>query len=399
MNTKQKTTLLLATTLIASFAAAESALKPLNDKGYGTFSGRIQSLSMYRDFEGRAAGVNGANSTLGFILGYTSPEFAGFDAGLAYNYAGEWFENNASTLMANNEIHLLNEGWVRYNFSALNLTNTTVLAGRKINNGEVFRADDFRQKSRSIETIQIASTDHPDHQYTVGHAIRMSSWIQAGDKWDFNDFGDVFGAGDDTDGVTWGEVVNNRIQGLEVALFDAYAWDVANLIGTRIKWDMAEKSALLGYYRHENEVGKADNRNSEAFGLSFQQKVGKVTLEPGFFSVHGSNLRFQETTTGINHALGASMMIYGGQFNGGADTAYFKAVSKIGKTTLYGLYNYTWQSKSAFNFDGQELNLVVKQQITDNFSIAAKGGIGYRDIKNGGNTTATDARLFLTYAF
>jgi len=396
MNTTRNTTFLLASAMVASFAAAESVLKPLNEKGYGTISGRIQSLSMYRDYADDGRG-NGANSTLGFVLGYTSPEFAGFDAGLAYNYAGEWFENNNSDLLFNNEIHLLNEGWVRYNFGVLDLTNTTVLAGRKINNGEVFRADDFRQKARSIETVQFDSTDLAEHRFTVGHAIRMSSWIQVGDRWEFNDFGDVFGAGYDTDGVTWGEAVSTKIQGLEVALFDAYAWDVANLIGTRAKWDVAEKSALIGYYRHENDIGKAASRTSDAFGLSFQQKVGKVSLEPGIFSVHGSNLRFQETTTGINHALGASMMIYAKQFNGGADTAYFKAVAKLGKTTLYGLYNYTWQSKSAF--DGQELNLVVKQQIIDNLSVAVKGGVGYLDMKAGGNTTATDIRLFLTYAF
>ena len=54
----------------------------------GTVSGRIQSLSMYRDFDSKG-GLNGANSTIGIVLGYTTPEFAGFDAGLAYNYAGE----------------------------------------------------------------------------------------------------------------------------------------------------------------------------------------------------------------------------------------------------------------------------------------------------------------------
>ena len=396
----KKTTLILAAAMVASLASAESVLKPFNDKGYGTFSGRVQSLSMYRDYSDNGLG-NGANSTLGFVLGYTSPEFAGFDAGLAYNFAGELFENNNSGLLANDDIHILNEGWVRAQLGTL--TNTTALIGRKINNGEIFRADDFRQKARSIETIQSTSTDHPDHRYTVGHAIRMSNWIQRRDRWDFNDFGDVFSepgnpVGYDTDGVTWAEAVVSRVQGLEIALFDAYAWDVANLIGTRAKWDIAEKSALLGYYRHENDVGKAASRNSDAFGLSFQQKVGDITLEPGFFSVHGSTLRFHEATTGINHALGSSMMIYSGQFNGGADTAYLKAVTKLGKTTLYGLYNYTWQSNGLFD-KGQELNLVVKQQILDNLSVAVKGGIGYRDMKNGGNTTATDARLFLTYTF
>ena len=63
----KKTTLILTSAICASFASAESVLKPLNDKGYGTVSGRIQSLTMYRDFESAAggAGANGANSTIG----------------------------------------------------------------------------------------------------------------------------------------------------------------------------------------------------------------------------------------------------------------------------------------------------------------------------------------------
>jgi hypothetical protein len=394
----KKTAIILISALTASLVSAESIMKPINDKGYGTISGRVQSLSMYRDFENNASGVNGANSTLGIIFGYTSPELAGFDAGLAYNYAGEIYQNNNSPLMANEEIHLLNEGWLRFNFGAMNLTNTSVLAGRKINNGEVFRADDFRQKSRAIETVQLDTKDLSNTTLTVGHAIRMSNWIQVGDRWDFNDFGDVFGRNyNDSDGVTWGELVNTCVQGLEVALFDAYAWDVANLVGTRVKYETCETASLIGYYRHEGEVGNAVEQNSDAFGLSLQQKVGTVTIEPGYFGVRGNNLLFEETTTGINHALGSSLMIYAQQFAGGSDTAYLKATTKIGKTTLYGLYNYTWQDK--MTFDGQELNLVVKQQLTDNLSVAVKGGFGYRDNKTVANTTATDARLFVTYAF
>ena len=377
--------------------SAESVLKPFNDLGYGTISGRIQSLSMYRDYADNGLG-NGANSSLGIVLGYTTPEFAGFDGGLAYNYAGEWFENNNTPLLANDSIHILNEAWVRYNFQALSaLTNTTLLAGRKINNAEIFRSNDFRQKARSIETVQLDSSYLNKSQITLGHAFRMSNWIQVGDRWEFNNFGDVFGVNYDSDGVTWGEALFQQIEGLEVALFDAYAWDVSNLTGVRAKWSMAEKTALLGYYRHEMSVGKAADQGSHAFGFSLQQTWGAVTLEPGFFSVHGANLRFQELTTGINHALGNLMMVYSQPFNGGADTAYFKAKAKIKKTAFTALYCYTWQDDSPF--DGQELNLILSQQITENFSVALKGGLGYRQMDSASNATATDARLFLTYRF
>jgi hypothetical protein len=404
-----KTTLLILTaSIIAPITFGGSIADPINEKGYGTISGRIQSLTLYRDFE--SIGKNGANSTLGAIVNYTSPQFAGFDAGIGYNYAGEVYDHNASAILANDDINILNEGWVRLNFEALNFSNTTVVAGRKINNGEVFRADDFRQKSRSIEAVQLETKDIPNTRALVGHAIRMSNWIQAGDKWEFNNFGDVFTLPArfnavvpyDTDGVTWGEMVNTSVDKLEVALFDAYAWDVANLIGTRVFLDVAENSSLHGYYRNEASVGKMAARNSNAYGLSLQQKVGSVTIEPGYFGIRGDDLLFQELTTGINHPLGASMEICSCQFAGESDTAYIKAVTKLEstKTVLYALYNFTWHDHSNRPFNGQELNVVVKQPVAENLTIALKHGTGLRDGKNGtADTTDTDTRLFITYTF
>jgi len=386
------------TALAATFVSAESIMQPVNDMGYGTFSGRLQTLSMYRDFEGVG---NGFNTTLGFVLEYTTPELAGFDGGLAYNYAFELHENNNTDLLANDDINILNEGWVRYNFGAMNLTNTALLVGRKINHGEVFRTDDYRQKARSIETVQIQSKDLENATITIGHAVKLSNWIDAGDNWKFNDFGEVFGMGYDTDGVTWGETVCNRIYGVELAFFDAYAWDIANLAGVRAKLEMAENSSVNVYYRHENDVGRAVDRSSDAYGISVQQKVGGATIEPGYFGVSGDALLFQETTTGINHPLGATMMIYASQFNGGADTVYLKATTKNGQTTLYGLYNYTWHDHTKTAYDGQEVNVVVKQAITDDFFVCIKGGVGHRNMADtiSDNTTATDARMFVTYTF
>ena len=385
----------LCVVLIALSSAAESILKPLNDKGYGTVSGRLQSLTMYRDFEGKG---DGANSTVGIVLGYVSPTWAGFDFGGAYNYAGEIYSDDMTDLLANDPIHLLNEGWLRYRFEGLGLDDTSVQGGRKISNGEVFRADDFRQKARSLELIQVESKDIPDGRVTLGHAFELSDWISVGDRWEFRDFGEVFGEDEDTDGVTWIEGGYAGLGELDVALFDAYAWDVSNLIGTRIAWAPAGQAwGLTGYLRREQEVGRAERQRSTAYGVAWQQKIGKVSLEPGYFGVDGDDLRFQETTTGINHPLGSSMMIYPAMFAGGADSAYLKAVTRIQSTTLYLLYCYTWQSER--DFDGQEVDVVVKQQIADSFSVAVKGGYGLRDLDEGSDTTALDLRLFLTYAY
>ena len=46
---------------------------------------------------------------------------------------------------------------------------------------------------------------------------------------------------------------------------------MTKLIGTRVKWDLSRNSALVGYYRHENHIGKASTRNMDVYGLSLQQ--------------------------------------------------------------------------------------------------------------------------------
>lgn len=59
----------------------------------------------------------------------------------------------------------------------------------------------------------------------------------------------------DPDGVIWGEVVNNSVENLKIAIFDADAWDVANLTETRVQGDFVEDSAVIGYYRNERDTG------------------------------------------------------------------------------------------------------------------------------------------------
>jgi hypothetical protein len=358
---------------------------------------------MYRDFDD---GNNNHSTTLAIKLDYLSPEKEGWSIGASYIGAGvlDSMDDDESDpggrLLGNGRVNIINEAYLNYNMAALGLTNSAATVGRIVNNGEVFRADDFRQKPRAIEAIQFETRDLHSTRLQVGHAWEMSNWIDADPLWKFENFDDY-----GTDGITWGELVNNCIDGLEIAVFDAYAQDIANLIGTRARYSLSDETALLGYYRWERDVGDNSGHDANVFGLSLEQKVGGLKLEGGYFGVHGDDLIFQETTIGINHALGASMMIYARQFNGGADTFYAKAVTKIEqtRTTLYALYNYTRLDKDKNNLrQAQELNLVIKQPVPkiDNLTVSFKGGIGTRDGVNGvSDTTATDARLFVTYAF
>ncbi len=382
-----------------SCAASDSLFKPVNDLGYGTWAARVQALSMYRDFENNTPG-NAYATTLGLRLGYTTPELAGFSAGAVWDYVepvdASDSSNNGKTLISNGRVNLLTEGWIQCRLERLGLTNTLIKAGRQVINGEVFRADEFRQKPRSLEAVTLTTKDIPHTAVTVGHAWRLSNWIDDAERWKFNDLSEVLGSTYSTRGVTWAEAVNTSITNLEIAVYDAYAHDIANIAGSRAKYTLTDTTALNGYYRHESDAGKGAERSTDMFGASVEQKLGGVTLEPGFFSVHGDNLLFQELTTGINHPLGASMMLYSGMFNGGADTYYLKAAAKIGKTALYALYNYTINDVTPY--DGQELNGVVKQPIGDRLSVSLKVGAGYRDSNNAADDTfATDTRLFVTY--
>lgn len=397
--------ILLAAAMIASNAlAAESLLQPVNDLGAGTWAVRLQALSMYRDFENNTPGHAYA-TTLGLQLGYESPEWQGLRLGAVYSYvepvdAGDT-SDNGRTLLSNGRVNLLNEAWLKYRMEACGLADTWLKAGRQVVAGEVFRADEFRQKPRSLEAVALTTKDIPHTALTAGHAWKLSNWMDNKNDWRFNDFGeDVFKTGYSTDGISWGETVFTGIAHLELAVFEAYAYDVANLAGGRAKYTVQEGTALNGLYRYENDVGRGVDHEATLFGASVEQKLGGVTLEPGVFIVQGDNLLFQETTVGINHPLGSSMMIYPGMFNGDSDTAYLKGATTLGKTSLYLLYSYTWQDHDLTPYDGQELDAVVKQMFGAHLAVALKVGVGYRDRKDGADDTfASDTRLFVTYTF
>ncbi len=409
----KKFALILTASVSASLAFAGSIIDQFNEMDKGTLSGRLQTLSMYRDYDD---GSNNHSTTLGLQLNYLSPTKEGWTVGATYSGAGvlDAMDDNEGNLgdrlLANGRVNVLNEGYLNYNLEGLGYSNTTVTVGRRTNNGEVFRADDFRQKTRSLESIVFETADIHKTRLLVGHAWRESNqWSTDShasiSSWRFQDFGEVFNADYNTDGITWGEMVNNCVDDLEIALFDAYAYDIANLVGVRAKWNITDDTALLGYYRNESDIGKAASRHSDVYGLSVAQKLGDVKTEAGYLGVRGNNLRFDEVNTGFNHALGSSLMIYSGQFSGSTDTFYAKAITKLEKTKtiLYGLYHYTLHDEAKSDLrQAQELNVVVKQPCPkfDNLTVCFKGGIGTRDgVNNTSDTTATDARLVVTYTF
>lgn len=380
-----------AISIIPSHANPEPEIPSPVQARYGTISGQLQSITMHRDYRDLGAS-RGSNSSLGLKFNYRSPAWGPLEIGLTHDWVAEPWRDGHSALNCNEDFHLLSEAWLRARLTdGLHLTG-----GRQVINGEVFRADPFRQKSRALEALVIHSEGLPNLSLSAGHAIRLSNWIQDRDRAQFNDFGDVFGAGEDTDGVSWIEGVYDGWDDWEVALFNAHAHGVTNLTGGRFRWQYATDQALLGYARHEHDTGRGGG-DAEAFGLSFEQRLQALTLECGSFSVRGNNLAFQEVSTGLNHALGSLMLICDNPYAGGADSAYLKAVYPRDSTVFYGLYAYTHHQDLPYN--GHELNLVIKQKLDDALSVAVKFGIGLRDQDLGDDILLTDSRLFITQLF
>lgn len=356
----------------------------------GTWSGRLQSITMHRDYDdiGRSSG---SNSSLGLHLHYLSPEWGALQAGLAYDGVIEPFRHGPE-INCNGDLQLLTEAWLEGRLRE----DWRLRLGRQVVNGEVFREDLFRQKSRAIEALQLRVDGVEGWEFSAGHAIRLSNWNHGFDRGEFNNFRDVFGTAEDNLGVSWIEGRHRDPGGGEVAVFGAHAHEVAQLAGVRARGPWRQGRALHAFYRHEEDDGSG-GRGADAFGLGLEQRWGPATLEGGTFSVRGRKLLFQELTTGLNHPLGSLMLLCESPFDGGADSVYLKALCPLDAWLFYGLYSYTCHED--LPYDGHELNLVVRRELGEHLSVALKFGYGLRHPDQGANQHLSDSRLFVTWSF
>jgi hypothetical protein len=375
---------------------------------YGTLQGRIQTLSMWRDYD-QSEPKSAYSHSMGLQLDYTSPEFAGLQTVLSYSGVGVLdaqdigAEDPGASRVLNGRVNVLNEAYLQYRFAALGAGNTKVAIGRQAQNGEVFRYVEARQKKRSLEGVFFHTGDIPKVMLSAGHAWRISNIYGTENArlgTEFDDIPVVLNADEEnTDGISWIETTFKGIPNLELALYNAVAWDIANLFGSRIKASLTESTAIEASYRNETDSGNGTDHNADVYSLALICKLGDTQLEGGYFGVKGDSLLFEENTTGINHPLGYSLIIATSQFAGGADTAYLKAVTKVHKTTLYCLLNSTWHDKLPDIDNAQEINIVIKQPLTDSLTASLKGGIAQIQKESNPDEQRTDARVFLTYNF
>ena len=312
---------------------------------------------------------SGTNTAVGLQLCFDGPELGPLSGGLVFDAVEEIHRNGQSTINLNDDVHILTEAWIDADITE----NWKLRLGRQASHGEVFREDVYRHKSRSLEALVLGYDDGEGLSVSAGHAIRLSNWLQFRNFAEFNDFGAVFGDPLlETDGLTWLEGTHSGWEDWEVAMFGACA---------RFRWQWGNEAGLSGFYRHEkgdwNSLG-----NSEAFGLAVDGQIGSVDLELGTFSVRGRPLLFQTPTTGLNHPLGALMLICESPFDGGADTAYLKAMCRLESTKFYGLYAFTRHRD--LPFEGHEINLVISHDLNEQWNISLKLGYGLRHPDSGG---------------
>jgi hypothetical protein len=401
--------------LLALFfiAHGEQELK-LGEVLLGNLSGHAQVLSMHRNYEGKG---NGASTTLGGVLNFESVSKYNLSLGLSYVHVevlghsgGRYGSRQGENLLYNGKVNLFNETYLNY---VCPKSSSSLKIGRQVVNGEIFRANPFRQKKRSLEAAVINLRNFELFNFTLGHAQRISNvWDHRDHPWLTWKFKDVsFGSlgkrgvnfNYDTNGFHWLEGVFNNNQH-EFAFYYGRSSEIADTRGLRSQLNLGKDFSLLGYFRSEESI---DNLEIDApydammYGISLAKKYGLYSLETGFLGVSGDGLLFEELNTGIKHSLGSSLMIYPGTFNGGAKNAYLKLVIKKPNQRLYYfLYNHTWHSKTKSTIDtAQEIDFVFKHPWNTQFSFNLKGGYGLRKMMSGQSTDAIDLRFFLKHTF
>jgi len=430
---------LSATSLFANFD-----LK-LGETNFGKAAGKVQTLTMQRDFSvDNNVGAGNSHSTTGALtLEYWSPELAdtGLTLKLQYVHA-EVLESGGGLMDANKDageaLHnsafsILNEAYIEWNLKALGLEKTTIRIGRQIIDLDFVSKYNIRQKSNAIQGIVLTTGDlHEDISLTLAHITKYSSWSSRKDgandafDYEFIDVEDVltssFGWGEgviDADGMQAISMTYTGIENLTLTLWDLYASQLANVWGVDAHYTLNETTTLNVKYSRQDSLGEMRNLLDNV-GVNFSSEIvdvnlkykpeGKFCLNPGVYHVFGSN----DVTDSENyynpfvfdHLTNIALLNYTNPYIAGATGYYLKVGTKIKATgttiAAFGIYvNHDNSGPAPVNYDAYEVDMYITQNLpVEGLSATVKLGYGHRDGKNGARSThATDARLFVSYVF
>ncbi len=425
----KKTLLSITALAVAILSQAEENkcfTDKLNAQGFGTFSGKVQSLTMSRDYNAYAdEDEKGDTSTLALTLNYKSPEVAGF------SFNGQWissasiWEHNPDRPI-NNNFNILTEAHVNWNWADFGLDKTNLKAGRMIPDSLMIPGIAPRQKPQAIEGIVFETEDIADSKLSLGWIRKFSSWStrhknESGDfgfNYEFTDIADLAGKDYHTDGTYFIDYTYTGIKRLKINIGNYYSEDILNTAHADITWEIVDGIKWRNIWANQHSVGQGDgtygmdgehNLSSNYLETSLQFDLCEHTyIRPGVWYVPGRNDGddshdfvdlFQADLTPTWPLMANP---YG--FQAGTKGYFVEGATELTeKDSVWGMLTYTNVDNTPSRnekYDGVELNVVYGHKFTDKFSTAVKLGYAILDGKEGtADTDAWDARLFLTYTF
>jgi hypothetical protein len=410
--------------MAADPAPTVEPLAPLNDLKLGTWTGQLQSLTHARDFNGMGgADPSGSASTLALTLNYVSPEWYGLSLGGQYVLSQSLSSHNPDVPI-NNTFHLLNHAYLNYRLADLDLPKSYLRAGRIKPDFLMMNGLAPRQKEQAFEGAMFRSEDVQDLKLSVGGFRKFSSWSTRhknhdedfGFNYEFTDVADLARRPYETAGTLFTDVVYSGIPRLRLNLGNWYSDDIMNLAYVSPTVDLFACLAWTGVWAHERSTGDwhddamnggtapADVRADYLQTYLTYKPVKDLKIMPGYACVPGHNDGaenhsfqdlFQADLLPLVGLVGRPLGYAAGTQMGYLSTLY----KPWERTSVWVHYVYTdMDNAHTTTYDGQEVNLIVGQQLTTALSVTVKLAYAWFDSKNDAKDSyGTDARLFVTY--
>ncbi len=403
----------------AADAENRGLMAPVNEQGWGEFSGRVQTLLMRRQYSRTGDGNSG---TVSFLLNYASPEYCGLSGGAQYLYNWRFFEGGSQNMpqgggywIHNDDFNVLNEAYLKFNLGALGFGETHLKAGRQILDYDFAPKYEIRQKPQAFEAAVISCREIEGLTVDAGHIERVSSWSSRDDgpsslRANFMDVEDRIGVNYPASGMQFISATLDRIENWSFTIYDLYGNDLFNTFGAKGSWttNLEEdlQLAVKAHYIHQDEEGRMDKDglgvlDADLAELALEVKAGPLSVQPGYVRVAGR--------TGMNDLLipfrtsitiDPEMLWWTHQsansFLGGTNSLYLKGVYKLENTLFYMLYVHADRDNQDVT---QEIDFVVKHNFTPSLYASVKIGYGHTDNKNGADLEGQDYRLFAGYTF
>ncbi len=421
-----------ATTLVAltGLMSAEEVeketcpLRNVNDLGIGTFSGKVQSLTMFRDYNSRGGDMpNADTSTLALTLNYKTEDFNGFYFEAEYIGSMKAFGKDHNEVRAiNDTFSLMSVASLNGSLKALGLEKTDIKLGRFV--ADYFWAPNIapRQKGQYIEGAEIRINEIENHAISLGWVNRFSTWSTT-DAWvdfssEFESAADIAVGGDygeDSDGTFFFDYVYTGIEGLNFNFANLYTDNVMNTTMTHFEYDLNEKWAILGTYYYQESVGYGDEAfGSNGAGLRAQIIEGGLKYKYnedayttiGYWKILGDNDGDTDESlkTPFQDNLVYSWPLMGDPNGAGAGNqgVYVEGFTPINeKSWLWAMAAYYNPGASSGSYNGTELNAVYGYDFNDSWSASLKLGVAFLDANDTGedDTVCYDTRFFVTYKF